>query len=131
MSKIRNTRITNKGGFRHTCYVATQQHKIEKTATILVYVGPTCSHIMDISRSENTILLLLDDFRPDCVALMIKVIWRFPHLKLTSVILYWTVALVVKDQVLARASVFTGIRLTVIYVFTLQGWCDPCVSESR
>ena len=62
MSKIKNTGITNKWGFRHTCYVA-KQSKILKISTILVYLHDQEAKIK---------FWVLDDFSPDSVALTPK-----------------------------------------------------------
>ena len=66
MSKIRNTGINDKWGFRHTCYVATAAQNIKDFRNANLW---TCSHPMAIlrSRDKNTdffmILALLCQFR--------------------------------------------------------------------
>ena len=52
MSKMGNTEITDEWSFRHAGYVdtAAQNLKDFRNSSLL-----TCSHIMDISRSENNI----------------------------------------------------------------------------
>ena len=57
MSKIRNTGITGKWGFRHTYNVATAAQKDFRNYSLW-----TCSHIMAILRNKNKNTDFLDDF---------------------------------------------------------------------
>ena len=60
MFKIRNTGITDKRGFSHTCYVATATKKLKDFHNFSLWT----------TYQEAKILFwLLDDFWPDCVAL--------------------------------------------------------------
>ena len=50
MSKIRNTGITDKWGFRHTCYVASAAQNLKDLHNSSLL---TCSHLMAILKSRN------------------------------------------------------------------------------
>ena len=50
MSKIRNIQITDKWGFRHTCYVATATQTLKDLRNSSLW---TCSHRMAILKSQN------------------------------------------------------------------------------
>ena len=50
MSKIRNTGITDKWGFRHTCYVASAAQNLKDLHNCSLL---TCSHLMAILKSLN------------------------------------------------------------------------------
>ena len=55
MFKIRNTGITDKWDFRHTSYVATATQHLKDLPNSSLW---TFSDVIDLSRSENTILAL-------------------------------------------------------------------------
>ena len=66
MSKVGNTGISDKRGFRYTCYVAIATQNLKDFHNFNLW---TCSHIMDMSRGQNK----NDDFSrfwSDCVALI-------------------------------------------------------------
>ena len=62
MSKMRNTEITVKRGFRYTCYVSTATQNF----AILVYRNV---HMLCTYQGAKMKFRLLDDFWPDYVAL--------------------------------------------------------------
>ena len=53
MPKIRNTGITDKWDFCHTYYIAIAIQNLKESHNSSLW---TCSHIMDLSRSENKML---------------------------------------------------------------------------
>ena len=59
MSKIRNTAITDKWGFRHTCYVATATQNLKDFHNFSLR---TCLHLLVKLRSQNIFFDFLDDF---------------------------------------------------------------------
>ena len=72
MSKKRNTRITNKLGFRHNCYVATATYNLKDFCHSGLW---TCSHLMTILRSQKN----NDFFRFwfYCVALKLHCLFQY------------------------------------------------------
>ena len=59
MSKIKNTWITDKRDFRHTCYVATAAQNLKDFCNSSLW---TCSHLMAILKSQNKNTIFLDNF---------------------------------------------------------------------
>ena len=59
MAKIRNTEITDKWCFRHTCHFATVSQNVKDFQNSSLW---TCSHLMDILRSQHKNTDFFHDF---------------------------------------------------------------------
>ena len=64
MSKIKNTKITDYWGFRHTCYIVTATKNLKDFHNSGLW---TCSQLWTYQEAKIQ-FWFLDDFWPDCVA---------------------------------------------------------------